>query len=300
LQQELAPGVGVNVTYFRTSYGNFGVAPGASSFSQNTLVSASDFNSYCVTTPIDPRLPAGGGQQICGFSDVSPAKAGQVRNLVTNTSQFGAQREVYNGVDTAVVARFGKGGVLTGGVSLGRQEVDTCFQNARPDITAQGFTTANPRNNAFCDIVPPWSAGTQVKANGFYPLPWWGLEPSFAYQNLPGAPISANRATPNAEIAPSLGRNLSSCGAAAVCAATATLALIVPQTVFLDRISALNLGIAKSIKLARWRVKGTIDIYNVFNSSAVLNVNGTYGTTWLRPTSIIGGRLMRLGGQVDF
>jgi hypothetical protein len=32
----------------------------------------------------------------------------------------------------------------------------------------------------------------------------------------------------------------------------------------------------------------------------VLNVNGTYGTTWLRPTSIIGGRLFRFGGQVDF
>src|SRR5258706_402567 len=60
LQQELAPGVGLNVTYYRTWYGNFGVAPGLASFAQNTLVAASDFRSYCVAAPVDSRLPGGG------------------------------------------------------------------------------------------------------------------------------------------------------------------------------------------------------------------------------------------------
>jgi hypothetical protein len=295
VQQELAPGVGLNVTYFRTWYGNYGVAPGQASFVQNTLVAATDFSSYCVTAPVDARLPGGGGNQICGFYDVNPNKLGQVQNLVTATSNFGTQREIYTGVDFAVNARVGKGGVLNGGVSLGRQETDNCFQNALPNITAQGFAAANPRNSTYCDIVPPWSAGTQIKANGFYPLPWWGIEPSFAFQNLPGAPIGATRATPSAEIAPSLGRNL-----AAGATATANVQLIVPQSVFLDRVTTTDIGIAKSIKIAGWRVKGTVNVYNLFNTSTVLNVNGTFGTTWLRPTSIIGGRLFRFGGQVDF
>jgi hypothetical protein len=310
VQQELAPGVGLNVTYFRTWYGNFGVAPGQASFVQNTLVAPTDFSPYCITAPVDSRLPGGGGNQICGFYDVNLNKVGQVQNLVTATSQFGTQREIYTGLDLLVNARVGKGGVLTGGVSLGRLEADNCFQNALPNITAQTSpvqgavagspTGANPRNSAYCDVVPPWSAGTQIKASGVYPLPWWGLEPSFVFQNLPGAPIAANVAEPNAAIAPSLGRNLSACGVAAVCTATATLALIVPQSMFLDRANTFDIGVAKSIKIANWRVKGTVNIYNLFNTSTVLNVNGTYGTTWLRPTSIIGGRLFRFGGQVDF
>jgi hypothetical protein len=138
-----------------------------------------------------------------------------------------------------------------------------------------------------------------VKASGFYPL-GWGIEPSFAFQNLPGAPVGATRATPNAEIAPSLGRNLAACGAAAVCTATANVQLIVPNSVFLDRVSTLDIGVAKSITIGKGRLRGTVNVYNLFNSSTVLNVNGAYGTTWLRPTSIIGGRLVRFGGQFEF
>ncbi len=43
-----------------------------------------------------------------------------------------------------------------------------------------------------------------------------------------------------------------------------------------------------------------MDVHNVLNDSTVLNVNGTYGMTWQRPTSIIGGRLVEFSGQIDF
>ena len=36
----------------------------------NILVSPSDFSTYCVTAPLDPRLPGRGGYQICGMADV--------------------------------------------------------------------------------------------------------------------------------------------------------------------------------------------------------------------------------------
>src|SRR5205807_304909 len=160
----------------------------------------------------------------------------------------------------------------------------------RPDLTTTNQTTyappaatTQPRTDAYCNVVPPWSAGTQVKANGYYPLPWWGLEPSFTFQNLPGAQVLANQSISNVAIAPSLGRDLASCGAAAACTATVSIALLPPQTMFLDRVSTLNLGLAKMIKFGKGRVKGTVDVYNVFNASTVLNVNGTYGPSWLRP-----------------
>jgi hypothetical protein len=299
VQQELGPGLGLNVTYYRTWYSNFTVT-------DNTLVAASDFNSYCVTAPADARLPNGGGNQICGLYDVSSSRFGQVRNLVTAADAFGKQVERYDGVDANVTARFGRGGIINGGISLGRQQYNNCYVNSRPDLTTTNQTVyapsggTLPRSDAYCNIVPPWSAGTQVKANGYYPLPWWGLEPSFTLQNLAGAQVLASQTISNSAIAPSLGRNLSSCGAAAVCTATVSVALIPPQTVFLDRVTTLNLGMAKIVRIGRGRVKGTVDVYNVFNASTVLNVNGTYGPSWLRPTSIIGGRLAKLGAQVDF
>ena len=178
-----------------------------------------------------------------------------MRTLVSSAESVittGKQKEQYDGVDVSLNARVRKG-VLTGGVSLGKQLTDNCYTNTRFDVVAQGQGATTPRNDAWCHVSPPWLAGTQYKANGFYPLPWLGLEPSFTFQNLPGAPIAANRATPNADIAAALGRNLTACPAATgTCTATATTALIAPQTVFLKRVSTLNLGVAKSIRVGRW------------------------------------------------
>jgi hypothetical protein len=38
----------------------------------------------------------------------------------------------------------------------------------------------------------------------------------------------------------------------------------------------------------------------VLNSSSILAINTTYGTSWLAPTQILQGRLAKLGLQVDF
>jgi hypothetical protein len=72
-QHEVVTGLGLNVGYYRTWYGNFYVT-------DNTLVSPSDFDSYCITAPSDPQLP-NPGERICGLLDVKPAKFGQVSNV---------------------------------------------------------------------------------------------------------------------------------------------------------------------------------------------------------------------------
>ena len=75
--------------YFRRWYGNFSVT-------QNLAVTAADLTPYCITAPLDPRLPGGGGNQICGNYDINPTAFGQVNNLVTLASNFGKQTEVYD------------------------------------------------------------------------------------------------------------------------------------------------------------------------------------------------------------
>ena len=56
-------------------------------------------------------------------------------------------------------------------------------------------------------------------------------------------------------------------------------------------------------KVDRARIRASLDIYNALNSNAILAQNTTFSTTnsaWLRPTSIMPGRLMKFGVTVDF
>jgi hypothetical protein len=38
----------------------------------------------------------------------------------------------------------------------------------------------------------------------------------------------------------------------------------------------------------------------MFNANTILSVNGTYGSAWLRPTAVLGGRLVKFDAQFDF
>jgi hypothetical protein len=43
-----------------------------------------------------------------------------------------------------------------------------------------------------------------------------------------------------------------------------------------------------------------VDIFNVMNSNVPLGYLQTYGSTWLRPTSVMDARFARVSGQIDF
>ncbi len=275
VQHELMPGLALNVGYFRTSFGNFNVT-------DNLAVTPADYSTYCVTAPTDPRLGAVSGQQVCGLYDVSQAKFGQVNNLVTKASKFGKQTEVYNGVDIAIATRFGEGKLLTGGVGFGRTVTDNCA------------VLVDSPQKLFCHNASAWPAGTQIKVAGAYPLPW-ALQASATFQNVASFPITADRVTPNAEIAPSLGRNLAS-GATG----TATIPLIAPNSMYDKRVTQLDLRLTKILTFGRTRLQGMVDCYNVFNAGTVIDRNNAYGARWQQPLNILSGRLFKLGAQLDW
>jgi hypothetical protein len=304
VDHELMPGVGVTVGYFRTWYGNFMVT-------DNQKVGAADFNSYCVTAPTNTNLPNGGGYPVCGLFDVTPAKFGQVSNLVTQASQFGGMSEIYNGVDISFKARFHGRGFVGGGVSTATTTIDYCnIAKAHPDVSATASLVAPFTTTAinfgpswpvdFCRVEVPWSGNTQVKINGAYPLPWFGLEASGVLQNVSGPPRAANYVASNALIAPSLGRDLAACGGRTPCTATVTAPVATPNFDFESRLNQLDARLAKTWKVGSTRLQGTFDVYNALNASTILSVNGTYGGSWLRPTTVLAGRIFKFGGQLDF
>jgi hypothetical protein len=297
VQHQLTPGVAMNASYFWRWFGNF-------TEYQNLAVTQADFNPYCITAPADSRLPGGGGYPVCGMSDVTPAKFGQVNNLITLGSNLGGgEYQHWNGADLGVSARLQHGVLISGGLSTGKETRDNCNvvgKTSNP-VLGPGFynslTTiflpmAGP-NTVDCHYETPYL--TQVKLLGVYALPWWGLETSAAFQNAPGPDITADYVATNANIAPSLGRTL-----AAGASARVLIPLIAPGTLFGDRLNQVDLRLGKVFNVGRARIRGVFDLYNLFNASPVLTVNTRYGPAWQTPTSILVGRLMKFGAQLDF
>jgi hypothetical protein len=153
-----------------------------------------------------------------------------------------------------------------------------------------------------CRVEPPLSAGTQFKMSGAYNLPW-DLKVSANYQNNPGVDSTATYVATNAEILPSLGRNLGSCRGAATCTANLTVELIPPNSVFEPRLQQVDLRFSRLLQIGARKLRGDVDIYNLLNASNVLNMNTAYsppGGVWQDVTQILGGRLVRLGFQVEW
>jgi len=210
VQHEIARGMSATVTYFRRWYGNFQAT-------QNVATAASDYDQFCITAPIDSRLPGGGGYPICGLYDVKPEKFGQNRSLVTFADNIGSYWEHYNGVDMTVNARLPRGLLLQGGINFGRSEVNACgVVLGRPDLLftqldipvqqAANTGAVQPRTEDYCDIKPPFQPS--FKLLGSHNLPW-GFQASASFQNVPGPLILASQSITNAQILPALGRNLS-------------------------------------------------------------------------------------------
>jgi hypothetical protein len=311
VQHQLRPGFSLTAGYYRNWSNNFRAT-------DNLAVTPADHTPFCITAPVDPRLPGGGGYEVCGMADVAPAKFGQISNLVTKASNYlqegdnvncdsvvgvagrnGAACGSSDFLGVSVNARLDSGLQLGGGLDSGRTVVDRCF------------VIDSPQELLNCRIVTPFKAQTQLKAFISYPLPG-DFALSGTYQNLPGASFQANYPARNIDIAPSLGRDLAACGvrSGAACTATAVVPLIAPMTQFLERRSQLDLRLTKRLRLGpRARVQAVLDLYNVLNASTVLAVNSTYGPAWQRPASdnsiggvdpILPGRLMQIGGQFSF
>jgi hypothetical protein len=302
VQHELLPGLSLSATYVRHWWRNFLVV-------DNTLVNPSDYSSYCVTAPIDSRLPGGGGNSICGFVDVNPNKFGQVNNFVTLDKNYGPPvSDVYQGVDGSVNARLPHQILLQGGFNVGHEVFDDCGVIGNVDTPAGGPTDiqfaglgtplvntinglAGP-STLYCHISPPLQTQVKLAYSGLLPF---AVNLSVAFQSIPGKQIVASYNVPSSTIQTSLGRPL-----AAGPNATANVQLIQPGTVYGDRLDQLDVRLARTFAWGSRRVQPQFNVFNLLNSGAILGFNNTYGPNWQNPTARLAGRMFKFGLQVDW
>ena len=279
LDQELWPGVGLNVGYFRTWYGNFLAT-------DNLEVTPADYDPYCITTPSNAMLLGGGSQQVCGLYNLRQDKFGRVNNFVTFASKYGEQTETYNGVDININARLPRGAMVAGGVNIGNF---SSFGDRAS--TSRCFVVDSPQELYQCDKPLPYQP--QFKMLWSIPLPQ-SFQLAGNFQSVPGYQTTALWNVPAALITPSLGR------APSGNAATLPLELLQVGDLSEERINQLDIRFSRIFRIRALRVTGNFDVYNALNANPVVTLTNTYGPNWRVPTQILDARLFKWGVTVEF
>ena len=290
VQQQLTDRIGLDGGWYRRSYANFHV-------DDNILVGPQDFDSYCLTTPVDAQLPGGGGQQLCGFADINPTKLGQQFLNRTALDAFGTYEDVWTGVDLSVNTRLGAGTVLRGGFSTGRERITRCFTVDSPQAglpSPRPYPATAGTTPHLCDSRPPYR--TQAKMMASFTLPG-DILLAATIQNTPGPEITATYTVRASET--TLGRLFAGGNANT----TKDVEIVAPGTLYGPRVTQVDLRMSKMLPLGRTRLQANFDLFNLLNSNAVLqqqNVYGRDGASWQRPTLVLLARLAKVSFNLNF
>ena len=296
VQHELLPRVSVSANWYRRTFHRLRVT-------DNILRTMSDYIPFDIFNPMT-------GQPFRVF-DVSPAAVSRVDNLDINAGE--GRKHTYTGADLNVQARLPRGGTLFGGFVSERNLRNICDE---PD---------DPNMLLYCD---DWANDipfrSTLKLAGSYPLAW-GVSVSASLQNAAGRPLGGTTTTGNKISGPGYGDTGSPvgsqflitrttrypancpapCPAGALVAPTLTSAnltvpLVAPGTEFLPRHTQLDLSFAKNFTVGSYRLQAQADLFNVANKNTVLSYRSTNFATaaYLQPSSVLQGRMIRLGMQV--
>jgi hypothetical protein len=279
VQHQLMERVSVTAGFYRRNFYNLDVT-------DNTNLALTDWNSFVIATPNDPRLPLSG--QSITMHSLNATKVGTATDNLRTFSDINTS--VYNGFELSANLRREKL-LLFGGITTDRKATTECDGSNTAATTARD----NPNGLRFCDSIPPFR--TTYKVSAAYQLPW-EFQLSGSFIATPGPDVDANY-TVTAAIA---GRPIVGSTAGAT---TIQVNLAEPNTIFLPYKNQFDLRLGRNFRFGTRRVQAFADIFNLLNSGTVLRVNETYGANpatnaWMTPTAIMDGRYVRFGVQMSF
>jgi hypothetical protein len=308
VSHEVLPGVAVTAEWFRSTFKQLIER-------NNVALSLSDY------TPVSIYNPVTGGTVTAYNLAASKASASDL--LDSNDPDLSHQ---YDGIEINVSARLPHGARVFGGSSTERTLSNSC-----------SAAKNNPNLLAFCD---QWQNSipfqTSFKLAGTYPLPWYGIAVSASLQALAGASASSdplpygqftagtgwdpsgNAAGPNGRgtylnVQQSTTWTATTCLDASKCTvgqrivpgltqAGLTVPLVAPSTEYLPRLNQVDFAVNKNFSVGHMRFSPKLDVFNAFNSDAYTGISSTQfgAATYFRPSTILQGRIIRLGVDVKW
>ena len=342
VQHELLPRLSAEVTYNKKQYGNQTISDvmglGCDKFNGSTDVTACqqsyldyanpNFDFFSVQSPIDGRLPNGGGYIIRGLNDEATLGA-QPNNGTVVT--FAPELDYgWHGIDTNFSLRARGGIRISGGTSTGRGVRDTCFATLdAPDVKGR------EGNEYKGGCIPHAKWVTNARANASYTIPKIDVLVSTIFQYRPGGMKSANLTYNRNDVVwdpeaaergtlPCTLQGVATTGCfynGAQTQGTTTVNLLDFGDQYGESIRLFDLKFAKNIRFANRRLNLGVDVYNLFNSDAATGYDSTYTATrladgswvpdnpatpqievnnWNRVNAMVSPRFARFQVQFDF
>jgi hypothetical protein len=298
VQHEVIPRVSLTAMWYHTSNGNLWA-------NQDAFYTVNDWTRFDIANPClgDPKC--GSANNAAATIPVFNLNAGtRTGDIVTRSSDL--DKRIYNGFEISGQARLAGGTTIIAGFFTEHTVARTCDRN-------------NPNQLRYCDQfgdlfqelgtteAPPFR--NEVKLSVSQPLPWsfLGSVSFLSYANA-APPTAASSFTSG--LVTGTGAPIDYLGADFALPATlpggvartipVTAGLVAPGTLYFDRWNQLDLSVKRTVRFGKYALTPSFELYNVLNSSVIVNALQTYGPTYLRPTSTLPGRLMRLGAQFRF
>jgi hypothetical protein len=303
VQQQVVPGVAVDISYNRRWWGNF-------FYTDNLAIGPQDFDQVTIAAPLNPKLPNGGGYPVAFLTRNARTALGATDNYYTFASDYGDVWAYWHGVDAQVRARFANRLFVLLGSSGGRGVRNNCEVAERlPELYVTAGAPLNNLQVGSCAISEEWL--TSIRGLASYTIPKVDVLASASFRSLPGAApttgsvagsgnwLGATYNVSSATLEQQTGRPL-------VPGLTfQTVNLLQPGRLFADRFNSLDVRIGKNVRVGQTRMNVAIDFYNLFNSNAGTAFNQAYdpvtnGATWLSPTAVLNPRFARFNVTLEF
>jgi hypothetical protein len=229
----------------------------------NAAVPSASYTPVTIANPLS-------GQPMTVYNQ-DPATRGRVRNVLTTLPEL---EQHYNGVEFQVNTRLERATVF-GGLTIGRD---------RGDQDSNDLNNPNFRIHNYGAIG--FDSTYQIRGGFSYRLPADVLF-SGSIREATGLPQQRIYVVTTA-IVPGLTQ-------------------VTQNVQVADRgefrypwQNLVDLRIMKAFKRGSTKFEPTLDVFNVFNNNAVINAVTTIGSSLGRPSSIVMGRLVRVGGRIAF